>query len=218
MEVKWIFFDLGNTLINEKKPQEDRIKQIIKLLSARNIKVNRKLVMEELENASLSFAPRIIKQAVVNISPDKEIEEYIITNLKYKKELEEPYLEVDEVLDYLYSKYKIGIIANQSKGSEKRLKRYGLWNYISLLFASTEVGLEKPDSKIFELALEKANCNSENAVMIGDRLDNDIGPAKKIGMTTIRILKGFHKVQKPSNEVEKPDFEIKNLIELKDII
>ncbi|MFW6016242.1 MAG: HAD family hydrolase [bacterium] len=217
MKIKWIFFDLGNTLINEEKPQEDRINQIIKLLYVRNIKLSRKLIIEELENASLIFAPRIIKQAVANTSPDKEIEEYILNNLQYKKELEEPYLEVEEVLEYLFPKYKIGIIANQSKGSEKRLKRYGLWEYISLLFASTEVGLEKPDPEIFKLALEKADCHPKHAAMIGDRLDNDIGPAKKIGMTTIRILKGFHKVQKPSNEVEQADFKINNLKELKHI-
>ncbi|WP_205739163.1 HAD family hydrolase [Halocella sp. SP3-1] len=205
-------------MINEESPQEDRIKQVIKMFSTRGIKVTRDKIIEELENASLNFASRIIKQAIVNLSPDKKIEEYILNNLKYKKELEEPYLNADKILEYLYPKYKIGIIANQSKGSEERLKKYGLWKYISLLFASTELGLEKPDPQIFELALEKANCDLGNAVMVGDRLDNDIGPAKEIGMNTIRILKGFHKVQIPSNKFEKADYEIKELIELKKIV
>jgi len=37
-------------------------------------------------------------------------------------------------------------------------------------------------------------------------------------MKTIRVLKGFHKVQKPNNKVEKPDYSIKDLIKLKEIL
>ena len=35
-----------------------------------------------------------------------------------------------------------------------------------------------------------AGCQAENAVMIGDRLDNDIAPAKKLGMKTVWIRQG----------------------------
>jgi len=37
----------------------------------------------------------------------------------------------------------------------------------------------KPDQKIFEITLNKAECSPREACMIGDRLDNDIVPAKK---------------------------------------
>lgn len=36
-----------------------------------------------------------------------------------------------------------------------------------------------------------AKCKPENAVMIGDRIDNDIVPAKQLGMKTIWIKQGF---------------------------
>ena len=52
--------------------------------------------------------------------------------------------------------------------------------YIDLLIASAEVGVEKPDRHIFELALERAGCKPEEAAMVGDRLDNDIVPANEI--------------------------------------
>ena len=49
-----------------------------------------------------------------------------------------------------------------------------------------------------------ADCRPENAVMVGDRLDNDIRPAKELGMKTIRIRKGIAVYAKPSCEAEIP--------------
>ena len=73
---------------------------------------------------------------------------------------------------------EIGVIANQSPGSEERLTRWGLIPFISVCVASAEVGLEKPDPAIFDLALRHAGCAASEPVMIGDRLDNDIRPAR----------------------------------------
>lgn len=53
-------------------------------------------------------------------------------------------------------------------------------SYIKLIVASAEEGVAKPDKRIFEIALDKANCEPQAAVMIGDRVDNDIVPAKAL--------------------------------------
>lgn len=80
--------------------------------------------------------------------------------------------------------------------------------------ASAEAGLAKPDLRIFKLALQKACCLPEEAIMIGDRLDNDIIPAKAIGMHTVWIKQGFAAYQSiPENE-EAPDAVIESLTEL----
>lgn len=63
--------------------------------------------------------------------------------------------------------------------------------YINLTISSAEAGIAKPDLTIFRLALERAGCAAENSVMIGDRLDNDIIPAKPLGMHTIWVRQGF---------------------------
>ena len=52
---------------------------------------------------------------------------------------------------------------------------------------------QNPDRRIFEIALERSGCKPENAVMIGDRIDNDIVPAKQLGMKTIWIKTGIWK-------------------------
>ena len=78
--------------------------------------------------------------------------------------------------------------------------------------------MAKPDKKIFEIALKRANCKPEQSIMIGDRIDNDIIPAKNLGMKTIWIKKGFGKYWNITSDEERADYEVDNLIEICDIV
>lgn len=53
--------------------------------------------------------------------------------------------------------------------------------------------------------------------MIGDRLDNDISPAKKLGMKTIWIRQGFAIYQNPQLADCQPDYMVDNLSGIKEI-
>ncbi len=61
---------------------------------------------------------------------------------------------------------------------------------------------------------ERSKCKPFNAIMIEDRIDNDIIPAKRMGMNTIWIKQGFGQYWNIKEEIEKPDFVINNLTEL----
>ena len=129
----------------------------------------------------------------------------------YPKELEAPYEGAEEVLRTLSTAYKIGVIANQSVSSTERLTKWGLMPFISTCLCSSELGLEKPDSAIFKLALERASCAASQAVFIGDRLDNDIRPARLLGWKTIRVLEGFARFQSPRDIWDAPDLTVSNV-------
>ena len=103
-------------------------------------------------------------------------------------------------------------------GSEERLEKLGLLKHIDLVIASAEEGVAKPDLRIFQIALARADCKPEEAVMVGDRIDNDIIPANKIGMTTVWIRQGFGGLAKPQTAAETPNYTINNLNELFEII
>ena len=98
------------------------------------------------------------------------------------------------------------------------MKAYGLFPMLDLIVASAEEGVEKPDLRIFRAALERANCRPENAVMIGDRIDNDIVPAKKAGMMTIWIRQGFGGMAENLTAEETPDYCVRNLQELVELL
>ena len=201
--IKWIFFDIGSTLVDESKCYEKRYAETIE---------NTNITYEEFENKVIEFAKQ-------NLKGDHEaVKYYNLTLPKWHKELEILYPEAKAVLMVLKEKnFKLGIIANQSLGSEERLRNWDVLEYFDVVIASAEEGVAKPDLKIFEIALERAKCKSQNAVMVGDRLDNDILPANKIGMKTIWIKQGFGKYSTPQNEYEKADFVVSNLSEILDV-
>ena len=122
------------------------------------------------------------------------------------------------MLKCLSEKYKIGVIANQPLGTADRLEAFGLLKYIDIVVASAEEGVAKPDKRIFDIALERTGVIPEEAFMIGDRIDNDILPAKNIGMKTMWLRQGFGGMWKIKSDDELPNFIADNLQDVVSIL
>jgi HAD superfamily hydrolase (TIGR01549 family) len=213
-DARWLFFDLGNTLINEEMAWECRIHQLVSSLE----RYRRHWTIEEVRaafrKASEEFAPRLITGAIETLVDDPECRKLILAEARYQKELEAPYSGAVQTLRTLSSRYSIGVIANQSTGTVERLTRWGLMPFVSTCVASAELGLAKPDPAIFQLALSQSGCEPEQAVMVGDRLDNDIRPARLLGWKTIRIAQGFARFQSPRDGLDEADLTLNNVKEL----
>ena len=68
------------------------------------------------------------------------------------------------------------------------------------------------------MALGSAECDANESIMVGDRLDNDIIPAKAVGMKTVWIKNGTAKYQDFSLGKNTADFQINSLTELLDVL
>lgn len=171
--IKWLFFDLGSTLIDESKCIEYRLSELSKQDNAPPKEILEKKMREN---------------AAMNKLPYKDTVKYFgLQPIKWPRHLEKIYDEVPFVLERLSEKYKLGVIANQGPGAEERMIKYGIRDFFDTVIASAEAGVSKPDPEIFRLALRNAGCLPEEAYMIGDRFDNDIQPAAKMGMSTIWV-------------------------------
>ena len=136
----------------------------------------------------------------------------------WHSEDEKPFADVIETLETLKARgYHLGIIANQVAGTEQRLDAWGLLKYFDVLAASAELGAAKPDKLIFQKAFALAGCQPYEAVMVGDRLDNDIRPAKALGMKTVWIRKGLSIYQCTELGKDTADWVIDDLSDLKGI-
>jgi len=124
-----------------------------------------------------------------------------------------PYPEVRKVLEYLSKKHSLGVIANQHRNVRKHLeKTWDLSRFFKFMILSEEVGYKKPDTEIFQLALDKARIEPSDAWMIGDRLDTDVAPAKSLGMNTIRVLHDSEfSIISADGEDTRPDFQFKDM-------
>lgn len=120
-----------------------------------------------------------------------------------------------EILEYLKTRrYKMALFTNSTKENAKiRLEKFGLEKYFDFVFVSEEIGA-KSSIEPFETILEKTGAKSEECIMIGNRMDEDMF-AKRAGMKTV-LLDDTR--QKYFKDIEEPDFRIKKLVELKNIL
>ena len=92
---------------------------------------------------------------------------------------------MEAALAELASRYSLAVVANQMRQAEAALVSLDLRRHFQFLALSEALELYKPDPRLFRWALEQAGCDPAEAVMVGDRVDNDIAPAKGLGIRTI---------------------------------
>ena len=92
--------------------------------------------------------------------------------------------------------YHVGIVTNGAHDDHidsqiTKVRYLGLTDYIQSLTISDEVGVRKPDIKIFQIACERAGVSPEEAVFVGDSIEKDILGANRAGMVTMFIDRRF---------------------------
>ena len=216
--IKWVFVDFGYTLVDEDGAVENRIVQIQGVLEDSGISVTCEEIRTILEEAAARQARSPISRAIARLTNSEELRGRLRAEAIWRRDLEKPYPEAARVLAALSERYRIGIIANQPPGTVARLEMWGFSKFVSLCLPSAELGLSKPDLRMFELAMKRSGCEPEHAVMVGDRIDNDITPAKSLGWKTIRIKQGLSQGQAPMNAEQVPDFEVQRLQDVLEIL
>jgi FMN phosphatase YigB (HAD superfamily) len=114
----------------------------------------------------------------------------------------------------LAGRYRLGIIANQPSGVRDAMRRDGLDGYFEVWGVSEDVGLEKPDPALFTHVLKEAAVEPGRSVMVGDRLDYDVRPAKAAGMHAVWVLRGEAPDDPTPEQMAEADAAIRGLDEL----
>jgi putative hydrolase of the HAD superfamily len=126
--------------------------------------------------------------------------------------------EVLETLDRLKGEgYRMGLVSNLTLRPDLMradLDRWGLMTYLDATVFSSEVGVRKPDARIFREALERLETRPTTTVFVGDRLYDDISGAQAVGMRAV-LTRQFRQEDDPAYA---PDGVIEHLRELPDVI
>ena len=224
--VKDIFFDLDHTLWDFDKNSMLAFKRVFKKFKI-IIEFDAFLKIYEPINVEYWKKYREDKVSKENLRRGRLIDSFIFFDLIYTTEkideIADAYIQelpfdnhlfegAVEILDYLILKYKLHIITNGfEEVQHKKLKNSGIDCYFSTVTTSEEVGLKKPNPKVFLTALNKANSLPTQSVMIGDSLEADILGANNIGMQTI-----FYNYRNES--ISKKIKSIDSLLEIKNYL
>jgi len=87
---------------------------------------------------------------------------------------------------------RAAVISNSNGSVRSILEALGLTGHLDFVVDSAEVGVEKPDPRIFELALARARVAPGEAAYIGDLYSIDVRGARAAGMRAVLLDPGGH--------------------------
>lgn len=96
--------------------------------------------------------------------------------------------DVPETLDCLREAgYRMAVVSNRNQACGEELERLGLLGYLEFALTSGEVNSWKPDTKIFEHALQQLDLQPEDALYVGDNFYADVIGARRAGIHPVLI-------------------------------
>ncbi|GAA3450554.1 HAD family hydrolase [Dactylosporangium matsuzakiense] len=104
----------------------------------------------------------------------------------------------------------VGVAGNQTARAGRLLHELNLG--VDLIATSDDWGAEKPNSAFFRALIQSAPCPAEQIAYVGDRLDNDILPARAAGLVTVFVKRGpwgYYYATRP--EVQQADIRVDGL-------
>ena len=132
-----------------------------------------------------------------------------------KRELFELRQGIGDVLEALKQHgLKLGLAANQPERVLQMLDEEGIGKYYDNPGISGVYGYRKPDVRLFLRACADLAVEPHECVIVGDRIDNDVVPARSLGMCTVLLRTGRHIAQQPRSWDERPDVEVHTTAEL----
>ena len=127
MAIKWIFFDVGSTLVDETEAYDHRARDMIE---------GTNLSFSEFDKARHDFAK------MGHDGNSEAIRHFGLKKTPWHSEDEVPYPDACDTLTELKARgYRLGIIANQNSGLEKRLEAWGIRKFFHVIVSSAETGL-----------------------------------------------------------------------------
>lgn len=200
-----IFFDIDDTLYSTSEFTELARNMALDAMIQAGLSLEKSVLREELEEVIGEFSTnyehhfdklllRIPKRYYRGVNPAIIVAAGVIAYHDIKARRLAPYEDAIEVLRLLSkTDLVLGIITEglEVKQAEK-LVRMRINQYLSpnSIFISNQIGISKPNPKIYQRACSDLNLRPSETMYVGDNPLHDVDPPNAIGMITVRMRRG----------------------------
>ena len=230
-QLRAVFFDIDDTLYSTSEFAALARRNGIEAMRRYGLRLPTEMLLKELEEVIAEFSTnyehhfdklllRMPRRAYAGVNPGLLIAAGVSAYHDTKMSHLQPFPDAVDALTRLADTDLIrGIITAglEVKQSEKiiRLKIYDLLTPTAI-FISDQIGVSKPNPKLYLKACEETGIRPGEAMYVGDHPVNDIDPPNSIGMITVRQRRGGRHQNEPS--ATPPTHEIRDFQELLEIL
>ena len=123
--------------------------------------------------------------------------------------------DVEDSLTNLREGYRLALVTNGAPDLQReKIQGANLAQLFNAILISGEVGIGKPDCRIFKLALEVLRTSPSEAVMVGDSLTRDILGAQRAGLKAVWLNRSGN----DATSQVTPDVQIENLRQIHELL
>jgi len=229
--LKAIFFDIDNTLFSTREFAARARAASVEAMIAAGLRIDAASLLAELEEVVREFTSnhekhfdklllRLPRRATKGLNPSLIVAAGIVAYHQTKFRSLEPFEDAYEVLRRLARTDLVrGVITEglEVKQAEK-LVRLRVHEFLTphAIFISHQMGISKPNPKLYQRACGDLNLRPAECMYVGDNPELDIDPANAIGMVTVRILReGSNRDERGATE---PSHEVENFWDLAEIL
>jgi HAD superfamily hydrolase (TIGR01549 family) len=223
MPICGVLFDVGGPLDTEVTRERLIDEHIRATFAAAGHPVDDAAFAEAVRWAVDSFAPDAYQAIIWRLAgQDVELSEHVYHTFAvraHERQIFELRKGIPDLLGLLYGHgLRLGLAANQQYSIIAQLDAWGIGRYFHHHEVSGTHGLRKPDVRLFLRACDGLGVSPVDCIMVGDRVDNDVVPAKLLGMRTVLFRTGRHRTQQPRSWEERPDVEVYDVAGLESAI
>lgn len=213
MKTTTVLLDAGGVILDESEHERVRVGIAVEILSTVVPGYTEAAFYSDLNRAIECFSPRILGHVFWrHLRPDREqYEELYGLFRKRWQELRPPLAMMNGFggeVEAISKNLDVGIAGQYGKDLLDLLESEGLLGCFRYRFTQDDFAITKPDPRYLGQIAQACGVDPGECIMVGDRIDNDIIPAKQLGMKTVLVRVGLHRGQQPRTPFEIPDMEL----------
>jgi FMN phosphatase YigB (HAD superfamily) len=223
MMKKAILLDAGGVILDETEYEKVTAKIIINILRNHLSSYSEEQYWKDVTESIMCFSPHTRQYVFWKYCSDNlSIFKDMWKEFKEAWQTAEPALQlmkgIENELNILQNRFSLLLAGQYGSNLIKRLKESDILKLFVNNLSQDDFAITKPDPRYLEQIAVAANFNCNNCIMVGDRIDKDVIPAKQNGMATVFIKSGIYRIQKPRTPDETPDLILENTNGLADRI
>lgn len=213
MKISTVLLDAGGVILDERELEKIRVRIATEILASVVPGYSTGMLYGDLDEAIRLFCPRVLAYVFwKHVSPDRAMFDDLYDRFLSEWKLHKPGLKLmagfDRELKTMAGTLKVGVAGQYGSDLLTLLEGRGLLKDFAYRFTQEDFDITKPDPRYLERIAARCGVDPSECIMVGDRIDNDVIPARQLGMKVVLVRVGLHRNQQPRIPWEEPDAEL----------